>query len=131
MSATWVSDSEAALPHADSGDRDAKSPAFNHSSRDLDGTVKTAQVELYDIFEGDENAVDPVYHAKARVLNAAFQEIGMGRYQVRYGSLPRCAMELNSTNDVCYDSGTCSSSAGLAGSRELRGPAMDCICALY
>lgn len=63
------------------GDRDAKSPAFNHSSRDLDGTVKTAQVELYDIFEGDENAVDPVYHAKARVLNAAFQEIGMGRYQ--------------------------------------------------
>lgn len=28
-----------------------------------------------------EGAVDPVYEAKARVLNKAIQEIGMGRYQ--------------------------------------------------
>lgn len=26
---------------------------------------------------------DPVYQAKARILNEALQEIGMGRYQVR------------------------------------------------
>ncbi|KAF7356797.1 MFS general substrate transporter [Mycena venus] len=29
----------------------------------------------------DNTTVDPVYHAKARVLNAAIQDIGMGRYQ--------------------------------------------------
>ncbi|KAI0270602.1 MFS general substrate transporter [Gloeopeniophorella convolvens] len=29
----------------------------------------------------DEGAVDPVYQAKARVLNQALQEIGMGKYQ--------------------------------------------------
>ena len=31
----------------------------------------------------DEGSVDPVYQAKARILNHALQEIGMGRYQVR------------------------------------------------
>ena len=31
----------------------------------------------------DEGSVDPVYQAKARVLNRALQEIGMGKYQVR------------------------------------------------
>ena len=36
-----------------------------------------------DLFE--EGAVDAVYQAKARVLNAAVREIGMGRYQVRFG----------------------------------------------
>lgn len=30
----------------------------------------------------DEGSVDPVYQAKARVLNQALQEIGMGKYQV-------------------------------------------------
>ena len=34
-----------------------------------------------DMFE--DGTVDPVYQAKARILNDAFQEIGMGRYQVR------------------------------------------------
>ena len=38
--------------------------------------------ETQDIFE-DDSGVDPVYQAKARILNDAFQEIGMGRYQVR------------------------------------------------
>ncbi|KAI0357552.1 MFS general substrate transporter [Trametes cingulata] len=37
-------------------------------------------VETHDIFE-DDAGVDPVYQAKARILNDAFQEIGMGRYQ--------------------------------------------------
>jgi hypothetical protein len=31
----------------------------------------------------DDGSVDPIYHAKARVLNQALQEIGMGKYQVR------------------------------------------------
>lgn len=33
-----------------------------------------------DVYE--DNALDPVYQAKAKILNDAFQEIGMGRYQV-------------------------------------------------
>lgn len=32
-----------------------------------------------DVFS--EGTVDPVYLAKARILNAAIQEIGMGQYQ--------------------------------------------------
>ena len=31
----------------------------------------------------DDGSVDPVYQAKAHVLNRALQEIGMGKYQVR------------------------------------------------
>ena len=42
----------------------------------------TFEVELQDVYEEGESGIDPVYHAKARVLNAAFQEIGMGKYQV-------------------------------------------------
>ena len=36
----------------------------------------------------DEGSVDPVYQAKARVLNRALQEIGMGKYQVHVLCLP-------------------------------------------
>ncbi|KAJ7173856.1 MFS general substrate transporter [Mycena filopes] len=38
--------------------------------------------DLYDDADSEHRHVDPVYHAKARILNAAIQEIGMGRYQV-------------------------------------------------
>lgn len=38
--------------------------------------------ETHDIYEQGESGVDPVYQAKARLLNDAFQEIGMGKYQV-------------------------------------------------
>ena len=34
-----------------------------------------------DLYE--EGALDPVYQAKARLVSAAIQEIGMGKYQVR------------------------------------------------
>lgn len=34
-----------------------------------------------DIFTDD--SLDPVYQTKARILNDALQEIGMGKYQVR------------------------------------------------
>jgi hypothetical protein len=38
-------------------------------------------VEVPDLFSKEEGAVDPVYQAKAHILNQAIQEIGMGRYQ--------------------------------------------------
>ena len=31
----------------------------------------------------DDASVDPVYHAKSRMVNQALEEIGMGKYQVR------------------------------------------------
>ncbi|EEB90801.1 hypothetical protein MPER_10946, partial [Moniliophthora perniciosa FA553] len=37
-------------------------------------------VLLDDMFE--DGAIDPVYQAKGRILNAAIQEIGWGRYQM-------------------------------------------------
>lgn len=49
-----------------------------------DGTItpvsRVTTVTSTDLFE--DGTVDPVYQAKARVLNAAIQEIGMGKYQV-------------------------------------------------
>ncbi|KAI0350963.1 MFS general substrate transporter [Trametes cingulata] len=42
-------------------------------------TSRVTAVKAMDLFE--DGTVDPVYQAKARVLNAALQEIGMGKYQ--------------------------------------------------
>lgn len=50
--------------------------------RSPDVEAHTIPVETHDIFDND-SGVDPVYQAKARILNDAFQEIGMGKYQVR------------------------------------------------
>lgn len=50
-------------------------------SRDV--KLHAISVDTHDIYDGDDSAVDPVYQAKARILNDAFQEIGMGKYQVR------------------------------------------------
>ena len=38
-----------------------------------------AHVDLF-----SDETVDPVYQAKAHILNQAIQEIGMGKYQVSY-----------------------------------------------
>ena len=38
-----------------------------------------------DLFE--DGSVDPVYQAKARLINSALQEMGMGKYQVRVSSV--------------------------------------------
>ncbi|KAH9949811.1 MFS general substrate transporter [Amylocystis lapponica] len=48
-----------------------------------DGAVSVVGVraETQDVYDEEESGVDPVYQAKARILNEAFQEIGMGRYQ--------------------------------------------------
>lgn len=35
--------------------------------------------ETQDVY--DEQSLDPVYQAKARILNDALQDIGMGKYQ--------------------------------------------------
>ena len=46
--------------------------------RKSDIEVRTACEDMF-----EDGTVDPVYQAKARLLNSAIQEIGMGRYQVR------------------------------------------------
>ncbi len=35
-----------------------------------------------DVYGEEDSGVDPIYQAKAKILNDAFQEMGMGRYQV-------------------------------------------------
>ncbi|TCD65333.1 MFS sugar transporter [Steccherinum ochraceum] len=50
---------------------------------DVEGGGKNTQfhVETQDVFDEAESGIDPVYQAKARILNDAFQELGMGKYQ--------------------------------------------------
>lgn len=51
------------------------------------GTDDTGEETVVDVLHDapdavlGDGAVDPVYEAKARVLNKAIQDIGMGRYQ--------------------------------------------------
>jgi hypothetical protein len=56
-------------------DKSLPSPT-NVTDGDLSG-------DTYSINKGEAaiDGVDPIYAAKARVLNVAIQEIGMGRYQ--------------------------------------------------
>ncbi|KAI0770092.1 MFS general substrate transporter [Fomes fomentarius] len=72
MAATRTLDAEKG-PVPSMVSRNSGSLNFKEPSVDLEVQV--------DIFNGEEDVVDPVYQAKARILNAAFQEIGMGRYQ--------------------------------------------------
>ena len=53
------------------------------STKDAVEEVTTFDDTLKDVYFGEESGVDPVYYAKARILNGAIQEIGMGKYQVR------------------------------------------------
>jgi hypothetical protein len=57
----------------------------SHSSQEKQGTdghhiAKVEDVDTYAVLP--KGSVDPVYQAKAKVLNDAIQAIGMGRYQV-------------------------------------------------
>lgn len=70
-----------------------------------DVSIQNANNDIY-----EDGTIDPVYQAKARLLNSAIQEIGMGRYQVR-----RPTVERESYLNV--PSGISSSSLALAGSR--------------
>lgn len=77
MHSTATMDSKAAASMTDS-------PRTDTDPEKVDFTY---QMELQDVYEEGESGIDPVYHAKARVLNAAFQEIGMGKYQVSTSEL--------------------------------------------
>ena len=60
------------------------SDAASIDQKDADVTTTPAMslsnVALVDMHE--DGTIDPVYQAKARVLNNAIQEIGMGKYQI-------------------------------------------------
>jgi hypothetical protein len=60
----------------DDGAEEARSPNLK------DQSSVHIFAETKDVYDEGESGVDPVYQAKARILNDAFQEIGMGRYQV-------------------------------------------------
>lgn len=47
-----------------------------------EGTTGSPSGFAIDLYEDGYD--DPVYHAKARILNRSIQEIGMGKYQVRW-----------------------------------------------
>ncbi|PCH39861.1 MFS general substrate transporter [Wolfiporia cocos MD-104 SS10] len=49
------------------------------SAADIEATGPHAETQ--DVYDEEDSGIDPVYQAKARVLNDALQEIGMGRYQ--------------------------------------------------
>ncbi|THH31336.1 hypothetical protein EUX98_g2842 [Antrodiella citrinella] len=57
---------------ANSLDKDVENVKVKHSQ---------FQVETQDVFGEEDSGVDPIYQAKARILNDALQEIGMGKYQ--------------------------------------------------
>ncbi|EKM59977.1 uncharacterized protein PHACADRAFT_138348 [Phanerochaete carnosa HHB-10118-sp] len=61
-------------------DEPEKAASLNEKSPDV-LAVPGIFAESKDVYDGEESGVDPVYHAKARLLNQAIQEIGMGKYQ--------------------------------------------------
>lgn len=72
-----------ALTPTESPPLEDKQPTSGYGS--LDRMTKASSVDLYE----DEYS-DPIYQAKARILNHSIQEIGMGRYQVCGRILHRC-----------------------------------------
>ena len=66
---------------ADVGD----AASVKSSRSELDKAIDAKTEDVY-----TEGSLDPVYQAKATILNDALQEIGMGKYQVRHeGRLSR------------------------------------------
>jgi len=57
------------------------------SEKSKDGDPQTEKHEIHTPTENlfTDDTVDPIYQAKAQILNNALQEIGMGRYQVSSG----------------------------------------------
>ncbi len=54
-------------------------PTDEKSDIETHSRVLDVPDQSLDVFEG---TLDPVYEAKAKILNDAIQEIGMGKYQV-------------------------------------------------
>lgn len=75
------------------------------------------QAKTQDVY--DEPGLDPIYHAKAQILNDALQEIGMGKYQAS-SCFPFSFS--SSLGDVCLTpsllSGSYLASPALAGYRK-------------
>lgn len=55
--------------------------SFTSIMSDPKPVEKGSQVSFGVHVESIDDAVDPIYQAKARVLNDALQDVGMGRYQ--------------------------------------------------
>lgn len=57
-------------------------PPTTWGNRSLEGATNESHrvFAMIDLYEDEYN--DPVYQAKARILNHSIQEIGMGKYQV-------------------------------------------------
>ena len=93
-----------------------RSVAHSSSKKPVDNVeALPVKRELQYAFDAEEAGVDPVYQAKARILNDAFQEIGMGKYQVSCVSY-RCSERTDAERN--WGSGTCSFWLALGGSRE-------------
>ena len=86
---------------------------MSHSDEKKSETSVQAHEATNDIYSIDDTpGLDRVYHAKARLLNSAIQEIGMGKYQVR----PRLCSPRDSRQSI-DDSGGSSSSPVSDGSQ--------------
>lgn len=71
-----------------SGRKSSESVVSVQASSSSTNDDRKALVDLH-----DDDSIDPVYQAKARVLNQAIHEIGMGRYQVcTYCSILCCTL---------------------------------------
>ena len=63
------------------GEQEQKAPVSHDvQSHDVNAIGREAPAAVL-----EEGTLDPVYAAKARVLNKAIQDIGMGRYQWQVG----------------------------------------------
>ncbi|KAF9810501.1 hypothetical protein IEO21_06896 [Rhodonia placenta] len=67
-----------------SATRNSSDDKIYEDEKQKGGDVETPagpHAETKDVYDEEESGVDPIYQAKARLLNDAFQEIGMGKYQ--------------------------------------------------
>ena len=99
----------------------AHEPLEKHKRADIE--TSAVPVDTQDVFEEGDSGIDPVYQAKAHLLNEAIQEIGMGKYQVRL--FEAVDQRQNPSHDASARSSTrsgfsgfCSSSRALGGSRQ-------------
>ncbi len=95
-----------------SADMHPKSPSDFEKKGEIYTPGDTPMPSTVDLFE--DGSVDPVYQAKARLINSALQEMGMGKYQVRISA--RSSRRIAPT-EVFGSSGGCLRWQALDGSR--------------
>jgi hypothetical protein len=66
--------------------------------RKTSSPVEIASIDQAPAAVLEEGSLDPVYEAKAKVLNKAIQDIGMGRYQWQVS----CYLEISSMSKLGY-----------------------------